>query len=160
MLLSADTGRDAVALATPENSHTRSEHIALLHGRRDVKRWWSADTLGIQRGPRLTDCRSDVAASSLRALFGSAQPKSRLHTSHVNDIIHAPHQSRAVSNHHQPTYCKIFCVRRYAKKSALNTPQSATVLFFNISEVSRWRTYDVDCRVLFCATFASCSLNF
>ena len=65
MLLSADTGRDAAALATPENSHTRSEHIALLHGRRDVKRWWSADTLGIQRGPRLTDCRSDVAASSL-----------------------------------------------------------------------------------------------
>ena len=40
------------------------------------------------------------------ALFGSAQPKSRLHTSHLNDIIHAPHQSRVVSNLHQPTYCK------------------------------------------------------
>ena len=79
------------------------------------------------------------------ALFGSAQPKSRLHTSHLNDIIHAPHQSRAVSNLHQPTYCKIFCVRQYAKKSALNTPQSATVLFFNISEVSRWRTHYVEC---------------
>ena len=47
-----------------------------------------------------------------RALFGSAQPKSRLHTSHLNDIIHAPHQSRAASNLDQPTYCKIFCVRR------------------------------------------------
>ena len=40
---------------------------------------------------------------------------------------------------------KYSAVRRYAKKSALNTPQSATVLFFNISEVSRWRTYDVEC---------------
>ena len=46
------------------------------------------------------------------ALFGYAQPKSRLHTSHLNDIIHVPHQSRAASNLHQPTYRKIFCVRR------------------------------------------------
>ena len=31
------------------------------------------------------------------------------------------------------------------KKITLNMQQSATVLFFNISEVSRWRTYDVEC---------------
>ena len=71
-----------------------------------------------------------------RVLDGSL-PKSRLHTSHMNDVIHALHQSRAVSILHQRTYCKIFCVRQYAiKKSWLNMQQSVTVLFFNISKVS------------------------